>query len=122
MSIASGYKYFLTTYYQFVGKEIDKVSFKKYLLGKIWQDKYFSVHGISKNTNERVCGSFIFSCVKDTLEKSILSTGKVNLTNIQSLNFYITADGTPLNNNMQRNRITKRGFVSIIGDEKYSQK
>lgn len=107
---------FLNYIISFLSNDIDKVSFRKYLLGLIWQDKYFSVRGISKNTQEKSMWQLY-----DFLESKIhwknlfYQLAKLILPIFKALNFYLTADGTPLKQQYAKNRITKKGLVSIIG-------
>jgi hypothetical protein len=107
---------FLNYILSFVGEGIDKVSFRKYFLGLIYQDKYFSVNGISQNTKERSKWQLY-----DFLERRInwknlfYQFAKLLLPIFKALNFYLTVDGTPLKQVYGTHRITKRGFISITG-------
>lgn len=100
----------------FLSNDIDKVSFRKYLLGLIWQDKYFSVHGISKNTQEKSMWQlYDFMESKINWKNLFYQLAKLILPIFKALNFYLTADGTPLKQPYAAHRITKRGFISIAG-------
>jgi len=107
---------FLNYILSFVSPEIDKVSFRKYLLGLIWQEKYFSVHGISQNTQERSMWQlYDFLESKINWKNLYYQLAKLIIPIFKALNFYLTADGTPLKQEYATHRITKNGFVSIKG-------
>lgn len=100
----------------FLSKDIDKVIFRKYLLGLLLQEKQFSVRRISKNTQEKTIWQFYdFLESKINWKNLFYQLAKLIIPIFKALNFYLTADGTPLKQVYGTHRITKRGFISIKG-------
>lgn len=100
----------------FLSKDIDKVILRKYLLGLILQEKQFSVRRISKNTQEIALWQFYdFLESKINWKNLFYQLAKLIIPIFKALNFYLTADGTPLKQPYAKNRISKRGLVSIVG-------
>lgn len=100
----------------FLSKDIDKAIFRKYLLGLILQEKQFSVRRISKNTQEKTIWQFYdFLESKINWKNLFYQLAKLIIPIFKALNFYLTADGTPLKQVYGTHRITKKGFISIQG-------
>lgn len=100
----------------FLSKDIDKVSFRKYLIGLIYQEKSFSTNKIAKNTKLRSKWQlYDFLESKINWKNLFYQLAKLILPILKALNFYLTADGTPLKQVYGTHRITKRGFISIKG-------
>ncbi|MDD3014741.1 MAG: hypothetical protein PHC34_13655, partial [Candidatus Gastranaerophilales bacterium] len=81
--------------------------------GLILQEKQFSVRRISKNTQEIKPWQFYdFLESKINWKNLFYQLAKLIIPIFKALNFYLTADGTPLKQPYAKNRITKRGLVS----------
>jgi hypothetical protein len=107
---------FLNYILSFVSKDIDKTSFRKYLIGLIYEEKGFCVHKISKNTKEKSMWQlYDFMESKIHWKNLFYQLAKLILPIFKAFNFYLTADGTPLKQVYAKNRITKKGLVSIVG-------
>ena len=107
---------FLNYIVAFLSKDIDKVSFRKYLLGLIYEEKQFSVRRISKRTQEKTMWQlYDFLESKIDWKNIFYQLAKVLALLFKVLNFYLVADGTPLKQVYGTHRITKRGFTSIKG-------
>ncbi len=113
---------FLNYILSFVSKEIDKIAFRKYLIGLIYQEKSFSVRKISKNTEKKTIWQLY-----DFLESKIhwknlfYQLAKLIFPVFKALNFYLTVDGTPLRQKYATHRIAKHGFISIAGKKNILQ-
>lgn len=84
---------FLNYILSFVSKEIDKTSFRKYLLGLIWQNKYFCVHGISKNTREKSMWQLYDFLESHICWKNLFYRfAKLIMPIFKALNFYLAVD------------------------------
>ena len=105
---------FLNYIVEFLSKDIDKVSFRKYLLGLIYEEKQFSVRRISKRTQEKTMWQ-LYDFLESRIDwKSIFyQLAKALVLLFKVLNFYLVADGTPLKQKYGRHRITQRGFINL---------
>ncbi len=113
---------FLNYILSFVSKEIDIISFRKYLIGLIYQEKGFSVHKISTNTQEKSMWQlYDFLESKINWKNLFYQLAKLILPIFKALNFYLIVDGTPLTQKHAKHRITPKGFVSIAGMKRIPQ-
>lgn len=107
---------FLNYILSFVSNDIDKISFRKYLIGLIYQEKSFSTNKISKNTKARSKWQlYEFLASKIHWKNLFYQLAKLILPIFTALNFYLVVDGTPLKQQYAKNRITKKGLKSIRG-------
>lgn len=107
---------FLNYILSFLSEDIDKVSFRKYLLGLIYNDKSFCVHRISKNTQEKTMWQ-LYYFLESTInwKKLFYQLAKLIILIFKALNFYLTVDGTPLKQEYATKRIAKHGHIDISG-------
>ncbi|MEI7475540.1 MAG: hypothetical protein WCK67_12265 [bacterium] len=107
---------FLNYILSFVLNDIDKISFRKYLIGLIYQERSFSTNRISKNTKVRSKWPlYDFLESKINWKNLFYQLAKLILPIFTALNFYLVVDGTPLRQQYAKNRITKKGLKSIRG-------
>ncbi len=107
---------FLNYILSFLSADIDKISFRKYLIGLIYQERSFSTNKIAKNTSKRSKWQlYDFLESKINWKNIFYQLAKLILPIFTVLNFYLVVDGSPLRQQYAKNRITKKGLVSIKG-------
>lgn len=99
-----------------VCKEFNIETFKVYLLGLILQERWFSTLGISQRTTTKTIWQMYNALNKVINWKNIFySLVRLVITMFPDSNWYLVTDGRPLRQKHAKYRITKRGFVSVLG-------
>lgn len=98
--------------------EIPKDLFQTYLLGLMQESRYFSVLGLSGKTSEQLFRLYLNLQQTINWEKILYSFAK---TILDSSDWYLILDGSPLTQEHAKHRITKHGHVNIEGQKNVPQ-
>ena len=95
---------------------VDVENFRIYLLGFILQERWFSTYSISKRNTTKSLWQLYNSLKSDIKWNKVFYTlAKRMLSLLPQEDWYLVVDGTPLNQQYARNRITRQGLKSIEG-------
>lgn len=98
--------------------DIPRELFQTYLLGLMQESRYFSVLGLSGKTSETLLRLYINLRQTINWEKILYSFAK---TILDSSDWYLIVDGTPLVQEYARHRIAKHDHVNIEGQKNVPQ-